>query len=157
MPRKAKAAAPAPVLAPAVSIADQCGWSPDGLIGEHGAVEVKCPRPANHWTAWRDATGKTGLAAVPSQYRAQLLHAFVVGEGSLDWIDWVSYCPQFPASLQLLVIRVKRVDCETEIGLYLMALSRFLEELEEELGAMREHCVTVLETDKKETDDAAKS
>jgi hypothetical protein len=140
MPRKATAAPPA---AETVSIGHQCGWSPDGLVGHDGAVEVKCPRPANHWSAWRDATGKTGLAAVPSHHRAQLLHAFVVGEGSLEWIDWVSYCPQFPSPLQLLVIRVARAQCATEIAAYRLALGRFLAELEEELETMQ-RCVKEL-------------
>jgi hypothetical protein len=142
MPRKAKAPPPAAVPVADARIARQCGWSPDGLIGPNGAIEVKCPRPANHWSAWQDATGKTGLAAVPSHHRAQLLHAFVVGHEALAWIDWVSYCPLFPVGLQLLVIRVERHGCEAEIERYRGALSQFLEELEAEYEAMRQRCPT---------------
>lgn len=121
-------------------IASRCGWSPDGLIGDDGAIELKCPRPANHWSAWRDAQGKAGLAAVPSHHRAQLLHAFVVGAPVLTWIDWVSYCPVFPAPLKLLVIRVTRASCQKDISAYRFQLVTFLEELEAELEAMRTQC-----------------
>jgi hypothetical protein len=121
-------------------IASRCGWSPDGLIGEDGAIELKCPRPANHWATWREAQGKRGLDAVPAHHRAQLLHAFVVGAPVLQWIDWVSYCPIFPPPLRLLIIRVSRAECVSEIAAYREGLVQFLEELEEELSAMRESC-----------------
>ena len=121
-------------------IASRCGWSPDGLIGDDGAIELKCPRPANHWSAWRDAEDKVGLAAVPSHHRAQLLHAFVVGGPALDWIDWVSYSPVFPPPLKLLVIRVARARCHREIAAYRTQLVEFLEGLEVELEAMRQEC-----------------
>ena len=145
MPRKAKAAAPATVPAPSVRITDQCGGSPDGLIEPDGAIEVKCPRPANHWAAWRHATGHTGLEAVPAQHRAQLLHAFLVGSGTIQWIDWVSYCPLFPDPLQLLSIRVRRAECAEAIVEYRLALDVFLNELDNEVQAMTEVVVACSE------------
>lgn len=73
--------------------------SPDGLVGEDGMVQFKCPKPANH-IAYRLA------GVVPSKYEPQLVAELEVCER--QWSDFVSYCPAFPAPLNLFVVRQRR-------------------------------------------------
>ncbi len=77
-----------------------CGASPDGLVGEDGLVEIKCPSAmAKHMAALTDG-------AHAKEYFWQLQHQlFVTGR---DWVDAVSYDPRFPDGLQLAVKRVLR-------------------------------------------------
>ena len=63
------------------------GYSPDGLVGDDGLVEVKSRRPKKHL--------QTILAGeVPAENMAQLQCGLLVS-GRL-WIDYVSYCGGMP-------------------------------------------------------------
>jgi putative phage-type endonuclease len=63
------------------------GYSPDGLVGDDGLLEVKCPRAKGHLN--------TILAdAVPPYYMAQLQAGLLVS--GRDWIDYVSYVGGMP-------------------------------------------------------------
>lgn len=76
------------------------GVSPDGLVGEHGMVEFKCPTPAVHWE-YLQLNGEP-----PSEYKAQVMgQMWVTGR---KWCDFVSYNPDFPEELQMHVVRVMR-------------------------------------------------
>jgi putative phage-type endonuclease len=69
------------------------GYSPDGLVGFDGLLEVKCPRAKSHV--------RTILAdKVPAIYMAQLQAGLLVT--GRKWIDYVSFC----AGLPLYVKRV---------------------------------------------------
>ena len=77
-----------------------CGCSPDGLIGDDGLLEIKCPASmAKHLDALR-----TGAHA--KEYRWQLQHQLMVT--GREWVDAASYDPRFPDGLQLAVTRVTR-------------------------------------------------
>lgn len=79
-----------------------CGCSPDGLLGDDGLVEIKCPASMQkHLDALR-----TGAHAV--EYRWQLQHQLMVT--GRQWVDAVSYDPRFPDALQLAITRVQRDD-----------------------------------------------
>jgi len=60
------------------------GFSPDGLVGETGVIEIKCRRPKEHVA--------TVLAdEVPSEHMAQIqCGLFVSGR---EWCDFISYSP----------------------------------------------------------------
>lgn len=74
------------------------GCSPDGLVGDDGLVEVKCPSAmAKHLDALQ-----SGAHAV--EYRWQLQHQLFVTDR--QWVDVVSYDPRYPAGLQLAIKRV---------------------------------------------------
>lgn len=76
------------------------GCSPDGLLGDDGLLEIKCPaNMAKHLDALR-----TGDHA--KEYRWQLQHQLMVT--GRQWVDAVSYDPRFPERLQLAVVRVER-------------------------------------------------
>lgn len=78
----------------------RCGASPDGLVGDDGLVEIKCPsNMEKHLDALR-----TGAHA--KEYQWQLQHQlFATGR---QWVDAASYDPRFPEGLHLAIKRVYR-------------------------------------------------
>lgn len=63
------------------------GYSPDGLVGDDGLIEVKCPRSKGHLL--------TILAdEVPPEYMAQIQAALLVS--GRDWCDYVSFVGGMP-------------------------------------------------------------
>lgn len=72
------------------------GYSPDGLVGDHGLIEVKSPRAKEHL--------RTILAdEVPDRYMAQLQTGLLVS--GREWIDYVSFFGGMP-------LYVKRVTAD---------------------------------------------
>jgi putative phage-type endonuclease len=77
------------------------GASPDGLIGEDGLLEVKCPVSATHI--------ETLLGqAVPAKYIHQI--QWQLACTGRVWCDFVSFDPRLPTPMQLFVQRVHRDD-----------------------------------------------
>lgn len=72
-----------------------CGASPDGLVGDKGLIEIKCPLPHNHVKYVR-------ANKLPSEYVPQVQGQLWVLDRA--WCDFVSYHPQLPPML----IRVTR-------------------------------------------------
>lgn len=66
---------------------NRLGYSPDGLVGDDGLIEIKCPRPSNHV---RTIIGNEVPAYNMAQCQAGLL---VTGR---DWLDFISYSPGLP-------------------------------------------------------------
>lgn len=63
------------------------GYSPDGLVGSDGLIEIKCPRQKEHL--------RTILAdEVPAQYMAQIQTGLLVSGRS--WCDYVSFYGGMP-------------------------------------------------------------
>lgn len=73
------------------------GCSPDGLVGDDGLVEIKCPSPAVHVQYLLG--GK-----LPSGYKAQVQGQMLIAERG--WCDFISYHPLMPPAL----FRVERDD-----------------------------------------------
>ena len=80
------------------------GCSPDGLIGDDGLIEIKCPTVANH------IESITGLpvGTVPSKYIPQI--QWQMACTGRNWCDYVSFNNELPDNLQLFVKRVYRDD-----------------------------------------------
>lgn len=77
-----------------------CGGSPDGLVGDSGGVEIKCPFVSTVHV-------ETVLAGeVPSEHVVQIQGCMAVT--GRRWFDFVSFDPRMPANLQLFVVRVAR-------------------------------------------------
>lgn len=76
------------------------GASVDGLVGDDGLVEFKCPDSQDkHVQALRSG-------AHADEYRWQIMgQLWVTGRA---WCDAVSYDPRFPDGLQLAIRRVER-------------------------------------------------
>lgn len=76
------------------------GVSPDGLIGDEGMIEIKCPSSmAKHWEALSDATHAR-------EYRWQIQGQLWVAQR--QWCDATSYDLRYPEGLQLAIKRVER-------------------------------------------------
>jgi hypothetical protein len=93
--------------------------SPDGLIGDDGMLEIKCPNTANHF----DTLLK---GEPPTKYIPQM--QWQMACANRLWCDFVSFDPRAPEGLQLFVKRVERDDkyiLELEAEVH-----KFLEEME---------------------------
>jgi putative phage-type endonuclease len=77
------------------------GASPDGLIGEDGLLELKCPNTGTHIAT---LLGQS----VPAKYLSQM-HWQMACTGR-QWCDFASYDPRLPESMRLFVKRVERDD-----------------------------------------------
>lgn len=97
--------------------------SPDGLVGEVGGLEIKCPSPHYHIQYL--------LAGVlPGQYKPQVQGSlWVTGR---DWWGFMSYHPSLPP----LIVRVERD--EAYIGRLAKAVSDLSKTLQEKLVILKE-------------------
>jgi len=81
---------------------DEIGCSPDGLVGNDGLIEIKsvidCVQYANIKRGGYD----------PS-YKWQLI--FNLQTTDREWIDFVSYCADFPDKTKLYVHRINKEEC----------------------------------------------
>jgi putative phage-type endonuclease len=75
------------------------GASPDGLVGDDGLIEIKCPISATHFETL------IGRSA-PTRYITQMQWQMAVTGRA--WCDYVSYDPRLPFDLQLFVQRIAR-------------------------------------------------
>ena len=78
------------------------GSSPDGLVGDKGGIEVKSVIYSSHFANIQNGYDKS--------YKWQLIGNMWICE--LDWINFTSYCPEFPEDRQLHVFRVDRDEEE---------------------------------------------
>lgn len=76
------------------------GCSPDGFVGEDGMIQIKCPFPANHM-AWQLRGG------VPTEHRKQMAMELACCP-ERKWNEFVSYCPEMPAHLQIFTAKLTR-------------------------------------------------
>jgi putative phage-type endonuclease len=102
------------------------GASPDGLIGDDGLLEIKCPNTAAHLDVL--LTG-----AVPARYVTQM-QAQMSCTGRA-WCDFVSFDPRMPGEMQIFVQRVARDDSfiddmEREVSAFLAELAQKLDALQ---------------------------
>jgi putative phage-type endonuclease len=98
-----------------------CGASPDGLVGDEGAIEIKCPYVSTVHVETLMAGG------APSDHIPQIQGVlWVTGR---QWCDFVSFDPRMPEHLQLHVHRVARD--EAYIATLAEEVQRFLAEVDE--------------------------
>ena len=107
------------------------GCSPDGLVGDHGLIEIKSRRQK-----FQAETIISG--AVPDEHVIQVQTALLVTGRA--WCDFVSYCGGMP----LAVIRVP-AD-ETAHHAILAAAGMFEADLAEKLAALRANAAGLLPT-----------
>jgi len=101
---------------------EDAGASPDGLVGDLGLIEIKCP---NSHTAIETLLSQT----VPSKYNTQMQWQMICT--GRHWTDFVSYDPRLPAELQLFI---KRVEYDPVFGAMLeKEVIGFLKELDNKI------------------------
>jgi putative phage-type endonuclease len=99
--------------------------SPDGLVGETGLLEIKCPLPAAHLDT---LLGETISEAHLVQMQWQMA---CTGRA---WCDFTSFSSDFPPAMQLWVRRVRRdaafiAELEREIAQFIKEVDRKVAEL----------------------------
>lgn len=72
---------------------DWIGVSPDGLVGDNGLIEIKCPKISTHLSY-------ISKGVLPNTYKYQVYGLLWVT--GLEWLDFISYYP----GLKPFIIRV---------------------------------------------------
>lgn len=106
---------------------EMAGASPDGLVGDDGIIEIKCPIETTHTTNLLEKK-------LPSKYKPQV--QFQLASTKRRWCDFISFNPNFEPRLQLSVVRVERDDeyiekIEFEILKFLAEVELLINELKE--------------------------
>lgn len=104
------------------------GDSPDGLVMSDGVIEIKCVIPPTHYaTICRQSFDPA--------YRWQLIgHLNCTGRA---WVDFVSYCPQFPEEKRLISNRLHADECKEEIKRLEDRRAQFIELVSETMKTIR--------------------
>jgi len=105
----------------------EAGASPDGIVGEDGILEIKCPMGSTH-------TETLMTQDVPSRYVPQIQFQLLVT--GRKWCDFVSYNPMFPEHLQVFVKRVEadpvyQKELESEVKQFLSEVDNVINKLKE--------------------------
>lgn len=88
------------------------GYSPDGLVGDDGLIEIKSPRPKTHL--------KSLLTnQVPGEYVPQVQTGLAVSGRA--WCDFISYAPGLP-------LFVRRVERDEQLIAQIIAAAQAAEE-----------------------------
>lgn len=105
--------------------------SPDGLVGDDGLIEIKCPITTTHIETLKSKKA-------PNKYMNQMLWQMRCTDR--QWCDFVSFDPRLPDHLQLFVTRIERDDAaiaelEAKVAEFLSEVERDIERLNEEFSA----------------------
>ena len=105
----------------------EAGASPDGMVGDDGLLEIKCPMGTTH-------TETLMTQEVPSKYIPQI--QFQLRCTGRKWCDFVSYNPMFPEHLQVFVKRVEadevyQMKLDKEIEAFLLEVQTIIDRLKE--------------------------
>jgi putative phage-type endonuclease len=111
------------------------GASPDGAVNAEedgkyaGLIEIKCPIETTH-------TNTLMSKSVPSKYMPQIQWQMASVSPNVKWVDFISYNPNFPDTMQLFVARVDRDDA------YIAELEaeviKFLDEVDQTIIKLKE-------------------
>ena len=94
---------------------EMAGASPDGLVGDDGLIEIKCPNTATMIDVLLTGT-------VASKYNIQM--QFQMACTGRQWCDYVVFDPRMPAKAQMFIKRVARdeafiAEMEAEVTKFL--------------------------------------
>lgn len=104
---------------------EMAGASPDGLVGDDGLVEIKCPMSHTHLESL--------LGGLDDQYKVQV--QWQMACTGRKWTDLCSFDPRFPAELQLVIKRFERDDAF--IATLEEEVIKFLAELDDKLNKVK--------------------
>lgn len=104
----------------------RAGASPDGLIGDDGLIEIKCPNTATHIEY--ATAGKP-----PTKYLLQMLWQMECT--GRQWCDFVSYDPRMPYDMQLFVTRIQRD--ESKISEIRAEVQKLNSEIDEQINQLK--------------------
>ena len=106
------------------------GASPDGLVGDDGLIEIKCPNTVTHLATLESGT-------IDGKYQWQML-AQMACTGR-QWCDFMSYDDRMPDDLQSVIIRFERdekkiAQMETEVSAFVAELNERFQAIKEKRG-----------------------
>jgi len=102
------------------------GASPDGLVGDDGLVEIKCPQPTEHIRVLTGGDIKRGYVL---QMQWQMA---CTGRG---WCDFVSFNPDLPDDLQ---VSIQRVEADAKLQAEIAAaVEAFLADVDAVIAKLR--------------------
>jgi len=104
------------------------GCSPDGLVGDDGLIEIKSVIASVHYKRIKSKSYDTA-------YRWQLI--FNLKESDRDWIDFVSFCDDFPEDKKLFICRLKKeslVDAYKQIDVRLEKFFKLVAQIKQEIN-----------------------
>ena len=109
---------------------EMSGASPDGLVGDNGMLEIKCPNTSTHVQTLLDEK-------IPKRYVDQMQWQMACAER--EWCDFVSFDPRLPDGNDFFCTRLKRddkriADLESEVTDFLDELSTQIVKLNERLN-----------------------
>jgi putative phage-type endonuclease len=111
---------------------EAAGASPDGLVGDDGMVEIKCPSSSTALECW--LTRSQGGNPVDAKYYAQM--QFQMRCADRSWVDYVVFDPRMPAKAQLFIVRVERNDDWLKIAEE--EVTSFLAEVDAKVTALKQ-------------------
>lgn len=97
------------------------GASPDGLVGDDGLIEIKCPRTSTH-LQYRKANKP------PTKYTRQMMVQLMCT--GRKWVDFVSFDDRLPTDRQLFIVRFE--PKQEDLDELQKSLIEFLAEVEKE-------------------------
>lgn len=104
---------------------EMSGASPDGLVGDDGLIEIKCPGTATHIESLLNE-------GVDSKYIKQM--QWQLACTGRKWCDFVSFDPRLTTELQIKIERINRD------GVFIATLEsdvkEFLKEMNEKINAL---------------------
>lgn len=95
---------------------DFVGCSPDGLIGDNGVIEIKSADSHIHYD-------RVAKASYDSGYKWQLIGNMKFPER--QWIDFVSYCSEYPEGQKLYVCRLQASNFADEYKMIDVRIEEF--------------------------------
>ena len=101
--------------------------SPDGLIGDDGCLEIKCPHTSTHIAT---LLGEEPVKKYYDQMQWQMACT------DRKWCDFVSFDPRMPSHLQLFVKRIERND--SYIAELESEVVQFLSEVDDKVKKLNE-------------------
>jgi hypothetical protein len=104
---------------------DILGYSPDGLLGYRpetdrfqAAIEIKSRNYGTHYN-------NVERGSLPPEDKWQCIGGIKFAE--LEWLDYISYCGDFPERKKIFIHRVKPEDCKDEFRKIDERIFQFLE------------------------------
>ena len=101
---------------------DFIGCSPDGLIYNNGVIEIKSVISSTHY---KNIKRQNFDPAYKWQYIGNLKFT------GRDWLDFVSYCADYPLGKQLFIHRLKKEDLEKEFEMIDIRITEFKKVVDE--------------------------
>lgn len=96
---------------------DESSASPDGLVGEDGLIEIKCPNTTT-------MVNTVIKGEIPDNYKTQMMWQLACTQR--DWCDFVMYDPRLPDSRNIWIKRFQ--PSREEVESLELAVIEFLQE-----------------------------